>query len=1066
MTLPGAPRDLSCLQINLASSSLSLQSLHIALDISFTTLCAISDPPLHCPPSLFPNHCIISSVPDSPKALLLLHRSVKYRLSGPPSNRVTSAIISSTIGPVAVISFYLQPQTAEGLPDLIQHIQAARKHTPRILLLGDSNGHSPLWGPAPTNPQGQKLENLILSEDLIVLNDPNSAPTFTSRDNRTSSWIDITLASPPLATRITHWSIQQDLIPPSDHSAILSKIALRPSTHAQIKRDWLNTDWTAFSQEFVSSLPDKPRLSDLPTTAHIDAHITAIQHAYQSAISRHVPLKTICSHSKPWFTPEVRSAYLKMKEATKQSRQANTTSAFAHYKLAKAEFQNAARMAKTEAFRRFASSLNGSNMWSSFKRLSRHKPPFSSIPPLAQESQWIDNPQDKLRLLASSLFPKPTHPPSSRLQSAQELVSNWKPRQSCPPPTITPSEIRLALLRGRPLAAPGPDGITYKCLHETADLVTPFLRPILNRCLQLGYFPTAWKLGQTLPLPKPNKPPHLPSSYRPITLLDTLSKTFERILLNRLRQHLSDTHFHHSSQHGFITQRSTSTALWHLHHSAFTAFKTRTQLAAISFDLSNAFDRAQHPIILQELIQAQTPAYLISSVQSFLSNRATSLQDNSDLLRVQLHTGTPQGSVLSPLLFTLIANTLPPLLPTEVQPLIYADDILILVPAPKSADQPLLQHTANIVTNWSISVHIPLNPTKCRLLRLSRLLQAPPISVILQDQTIDEAATVKYLGITLDTRLTYSQHIQDKTQSASSRLSVLHRLAHSHFGSSPSIISRLFQACIAPILLYAAPCFAHVLSTNATARRQVSRLYAHGARLTLGLHRTTPLDTAIALASFRPPHLSADAALLRLKPRLTSLHIPDSHSNLPSTHYSPADHLQLLTRLIQFPRSTTRSLRLQQRNQEPPPLPSVPSTLRHTISAYTEYTALKDWQSSDHSSTLHQINFNPLQWRHWYKHLDRRSTTALSRFLTDHFPCRSYLHRFGLSSDDTCRFCSSSPETPQHLLLQCPNLRTSTDIFHSFLSGQNAHIPTHLLTHLAIEIIRIEDSLRNTPLSS
>jgi len=247
----------------------------------------------------------------------------------------------------------------------------------------------------------------------------------------------------------------------------------------------------------------------------------------------------------------------------------------------------------------------------------------------------------------------------------------------------------------------------------------------------------------------------------------------ERILLRRLQNHMSSVEYHHSSQHGFIPGHSTDTALWNLHQEAYSAFKTRSQIAALSIDISSAFDRAPHSIILQELIKAKTPDYLFQSIRSFLTNRTTTIKTQTNHLQIELNAGTPQGSVLSPYLFSLLMNTLPPFLPAEAKLIIYADDVLVLLPIPKISPSPLLQQLADILTTWSKEVRLPLNPEKCKLLRISRLIQAPHLTLQLQNQTVMESPTVKYLGVTLDTRLTYAEHIRNTVQKASRRLSAV-----------------------------------------------------------------------------------------------------------------------------------------------------------------------------------------------------------------------------------------------------------------------------------------------------
>jgi len=218
--------------------------------------------------------------------------------------------------------------------------------------------------------------------------------------------------------------------------------------------------------------------------------------------------------------------------------------------------------------------------------------------------------------------------------------------------------------------------------------------------------------------------------------------------------------------------------------------------------------------------------------------------------------------------------------------------------------------------------------------------------------------------------------------------------------------------------MHAAPTWAHMLEINKTAAKRINRIYALGARLTLGLLWTTADDTAIALAGFTPPTLEAKARLLRLKKTLDQLQIQSSHQNLPTTHYSPSDHLQYTLRLITRPLGTTRSTRLRNRKLPPPPLPTSKQERRWMINSYILYETDREWNKSEHGRTLHNLRYTPVRWRHWYKKMERTAVVPLSQFLSDHFPCAQYLHRFKLATTEECRFCRRT-ETTMHLLYEC-----------------------------------------------
>ena len=82
--------------------------------------------------------------------------------------------------------------------------------------------------------------------------------------------------------------------------------------------------------------------------------------------------------------------------------------------------------------------------------------------------------------------------------------------------------------------APGPDGIPNVAMKTSVLEFLDMFRTMLQKCLEEGHFPDRWKVQKLVLLPKPEKPPGDPSSYRPICLLDTLAKLLERIILNRL----------------------------------------------------------------------------------------------------------------------------------------------------------------------------------------------------------------------------------------------------------------------------------------------------------------------------------------------------------------------------------------------------------------------------------------------------------------------------------------------------------------------------------------------------
>jgi len=85
----------------------------------------------------------------------------------------------------------------------------------------------------------------------------------------------------------------------------------------------------------------------------------------------------------------------------------------------------------------------------------------------------------------------------------------------------------------------------------------PYLTPLFNHLLQLGFFHNSWKRAKVIPIPKPNQPPTDPNSYRPISLLNIVGKLFERIIASRLRTCVSQQHLLPHEQFGFRKKKNT-----------------------------------------------------------------------------------------------------------------------------------------------------------------------------------------------------------------------------------------------------------------------------------------------------------------------------------------------------------------------------------------------------------------------------------------------------------------------------------------------------------------------------
>ena len=217
---------------------------------------------------------------------------------------------------------------------------------------------------------------------------------------------------------------------------------------------------------------------------------------------------------------------------------------------------------------------------------------------------------------------------------------------------VTTDEM-VGILKSLKTGAPGPDEINAMSLKMVSSFIIEPLTYICNLSLTQGVFPDELKLANVLPLYK-NGDPYVFNNCRPVSLLNVLSKVFEKVMYNRLIEFLEMYKILVNQQFGFRKLHSPYMALMILMEKLITALENNDTVVGIFLDFSKAFDTVDHDILLSKLFHHGIRGPAHKWFTSYISNRKQYVTYNgtSSTMR-NITCGVPQGSILGPLIFFL-----------------------------------------------------------------------------------------------------------------------------------------------------------------------------------------------------------------------------------------------------------------------------------------------------------------------------------------------------------------------------------------------------------------------------
>ena len=322
---------------------------------------------------------------------------------------------------------------------------------------------------------------------------------------------------------------------------------------------------------------------------------------------------------------------------------------------------------------------------------------------------------------------------------------------------------------------------TKICALKAANktpIISIILSNIINSSFETGYFPTQLKMAKVIPIHKSGTKTEV-SNYRPISLLSSFSKIFEKLMHFRLSDFLEKNNVLHDMQYGFRSGRSCEHALLAAKNEILASLTKKQTALLLLIDFSKAFDLVDHDILLDKLhhygIRGVAHKWLIS----YLTDRKQYVSiDGHNSTTKQLKYSVPQGSILGPLLFIIYINDIPNI-HKLAKFILYADDANIIITGANIHEiEKQFNELSTALCDWVNANGLALNvrKTKYMIFTRSRNLNVNNFHAKYNNIPVEKKSEACFLGVLMDDKLTWKHHIAALKIKMSRYISVLYKL--------------------------------------------------------------------------------------------------------------------------------------------------------------------------------------------------------------------------------------------------------------------------------------------------
>ncbi len=519
----------------------------------------------------------------------------------------------------------------------------------------------------------------------------------------------------------------------------------------------------------------------------------AFKTSLESVFDSCVPWASACGFQrKTQYPAHVTKLQAKKRHLHKKWKRDGTEAMRLAYRIACRDCSAAVRNCR---LRRESSILSAGSRAQFYRFINQQRSVHSGVAPLQSAGSYAVSDVDKATVLNnqfSSVFTHDNgHLPAFSNRTGGATFSSF---------VVTAEHVRKVLCKLDSKYERDPDGVPSAVLRSLSYELSVPLSIVFSKSLASGTIPSTWKSAFITALYKKGCPSD-PQNYRPISITSAVCRVFERILVDHLTYYLRGLGVISEEQFGFRKGRSTELQLLTCINKWSSAIDKGFHTDVVYIDFARAFDSVCHSKLLYKLEYGYgITGNVLAWIRCFLDNRTQCVRVGTCCSEYKsVLSGVPQGSVIGPILFILYVNDIPDSIPPAITIKLFADDVKLFLSYRAATERSVLQTCINMLCAWSHIWQLLIRVAKCAVLTLGK---TEPAVYSIDDQELPLVETVTDLGVLVDSRLSFAQHVSVLVRKANYSVSVLFQC---FLTNNISALTLAYLSYVRPMLEYCCP---------------------------------------------------------------------------------------------------------------------------------------------------------------------------------------------------------------------------------------------------------------------